>query len=75
MCRIVPLTVQNVNFEAVRQNAVIDEGHQEIEGLLFRVRYLGSTQLLSEGSLSNAKRMMQAKEAVSTIKVGNRHIK
>ena len=40
-----------------------------IEGVLFRARYLGSTQLLSEGQPSKAMRMMQAQEAVGRIKV------
>ena len=40
-----------------------------IEGVLFRARYLGSTQLISEGAPSKAMRMMQAQEAVGRIKV------
>lgn len=40
-----------------------------IEGVLFRARYLGSTQLVSEGQPSKAMRMMQAQEAVGRIKV------
>ena len=40
-----------------------------IEGVLFRARYLGSTQLISEGQPSKAMRMMQAQEAVGRIKV------
>ena len=40
-----------------------------IEGVLFRARYLGSTQLISEGAPSKALRMMQAQEAVGRIKV------
>ncbi|XP_076465829.1 uncharacterized protein LOC143297390 isoform X2 [Babylonia areolata] len=39
-----------------------------IEGVLFRARYLGSTQLVSEGQPSKAMRMMQAQEAVGRIK-------
>jgi hypothetical protein len=42
-----------------------------IEGVLFRARYLGSTQLISEGQPSKALRMMQAQEAVGRIKVRN----
>ena len=41
-----------------------------IEGVLFRARYLGSTQLVSEGQPTKTTRMMQAEEAVSRIKVG-----
>lgn len=40
-----------------------------IEGVLFRARYLGSTQLISEGQPSKTMRMMQAQEAVGRIKV------
>lgn len=40
-----------------------------IEGVLFRARYLGSTQLLCEGRPNKATRMMQAQEAVTRIKV------
>ncbi|XP_035713611.1 uncharacterized protein LOC110843030 isoform X5 [Folsomia candida] len=39
-----------------------------IEGVLFRARYLGSTQLTCEGQPTKATRMMQAEEAVSRIK-------
>jgi hypothetical protein len=41
-----------------------------IEGVLFRAKYLGSTQLISEGQPSKSMRMMQAQEAVGRIKVG-----
>lgn len=40
-----------------------------IEGVLFRARYLGSTQLLCEGRPTKASRMMQAQEAVARVKV------
>lgn len=40
-----------------------------IEGVLFRARYLGSTQLVCDGQPTKATRMMQAEEAVSRIKV------
>lgn len=40
-----------------------------IEGVLFRARYLGSTQLICEGQPTKATRMLQAEEAVSRIKV------
>ena len=40
-----------------------------IEGVLFRARYLGSTQLVSEGQPNKTTRMMQAEEAVTRIKV------
>jgi len=39
-----------------------------IEGVLFRARYLGSTQLICEGQPTKAIRMIQAEEAVSRIK-------
>lgn len=44
-----------------------------IEGVLFRARYLGSTQLISEGQPSKAMRMMQAQEAVGRIKVSPKY--
>lgn len=40
-----------------------------IEGVLFRARYLGSTQLVCEGQPTKTTRMLQAEEAVSRIKV------
>ena len=49
--------------ELVKNPAVL------IEGVLFRARYLGSTQLVCEGQPTKATRMMQAEEAVSRIKV------
>ncbi|XP_058063119.1 uncharacterized protein LOC131213158 isoform X2 [Anopheles bellator] len=39
-----------------------------IEGVLFRARYLGSTQLVCEGQPTKSTRMMQAEEAVTRIK-------
>ncbi|XP_052871826.1 uncharacterized protein LOC128277409 [Anopheles cruzii] len=39
-----------------------------IEGVLFRARYLGSTQLVCEGQPTKSTRMLQAEEAVSRIK-------
>lgn len=40
-----------------------------IEGVLFRAKYLGSTQLVCEGQPTKSTRMLQAEEAVSRIKV------
>jgi amyloid beta A4 precursor protein-binding family A member 1 len=42
-----------------------------IEGVLFRAKYLGSTQLVCEGQPTKMTRMMQAEEAVSRIKVSD----
>ncbi|XP_037932052.1 probable serine/threonine-protein kinase DDB_G0282963 [Teleopsis dalmanni] len=42
-----------------------------IEGVLFRAKYLGSTQLVCEGQPTKSTRMMQAEEAVSRIKSKN----
>jgi amyloid beta A4 precursor protein-binding family A member 1 len=39
------------------------------EGVLFRARYLGTTQLVCEGRPTKSTRMMQAEEAVHRIKV------
>ena len=48
---------------------IIHEPAVLIEGVLFRARYLGSTQLVCEGQPTKATRMLQAEEAVSRIKV------
>ncbi|CAJ0565366.1 unnamed protein product, partial [Mesorhabditis spiculigera] len=40
-----------------------------IEGVLFRARYLGSTQLVCEGRSTKTARMAQAQEAVARVKV------
>ncbi len=40
-----------------------------IEGVLFRARYLGSTQLATDGNPTKLTRMLQAQEAVGRIKV------
>ncbi|KAF2901579.1 hypothetical protein ILUMI_04608 [Ignelater luminosus] len=50
------------NKEGVLERSVL------IEGVLFRARYLGSTQLVCEGQPTKTTRMMQAEEAVSRIK-------
>lgn len=50
-------------------SVIIHEPAVLIEGVLFRARYLGSTQLVCEGQPTKATRMMQAEEAVSRIKV------
>lgn len=42
-----------------------------IEGILFRAKYLGTTQLVCEGRPTKSLRMMQAEEAVSRIKVSS----
>jgi hypothetical protein len=39
-----------------------------IEGVLFRCRYLGSTQLMIEGNPTKVSRMMQAQEVVERVK-------
>ncbi|KAL3866553.1 hypothetical protein ACJMK2_043843 [Sinanodonta woodiana] len=71
----------NRSAQAEKRRSRAKEGEQEsssvydpdnpavlIEGVLFRARYLGSTQLISEGQPSKAMRMMQAQEAVGRIK-------
>lgn len=40
-----------------------------IDGILFRARYLGTTQLVCEGKPTKSLRMTQAEEAVGRIKV------
>lgn len=48
---------------------LLDDPTVLIEGVLFRARYLGSTQLACEGQPTKSTRMCQAEEAVSRIKV------
>lgn len=50
-------------------SVMIHEPAVLIEGVLFRARYLGSTQLACDGRPSKMTRMMQAQEAVGRIKV------
>ncbi|XP_066584861.1 uncharacterized protein [Prorops nasuta] len=50
------------------KEAVLDDPSVLIEGVLFRARYLGSTQLVCEGQPTKSTRMCQAEEAVSRIK-------
>ncbi|UJR08333.1 hypothetical protein I4U23_012604 [Adineta vaga] len=65
----------NVKNDAIRDAAVSKPSRSReenssvlIEGVLFRCRYLGSTQLRVEGNPSKVSRMMQAQEAVERIK-------
>jgi len=61
----------NRSAQAEKRRSRARQGEQEsflIEGVLFRARYLGSTQLISEGQPSKTMRMMQAQEAVGRIK-------
>jgi hypothetical protein len=49
---------------------IVDPDNQVlIEGVLFRARYLGSTQLVNDGNPTKLTRMLQAQEAVGRIKV------
>ncbi|CAF3428476.1 unnamed protein product [Rotaria socialis] len=74
----------NSKYQAVRDAAVLKSSRPQevltriipdpenssvlIEGVLFRCRYLGSTQLPAEGNATKVSRMMQAQEAVERIK-------
>lgn len=49
----------------------VDPSHL-IEGVLFRARYLGTTQLVCEGRPTKSLRMVQAEEAVTRIKVNSK---
>lgn len=65
--RIIPLAfILNSNCTCI---AGLLEPAVLIEGVLFRAKYLGSTQLVCEGQPTKTTRMMQAEEAVSRIKV------
>lgn len=55
--------IENIFAVIVHEPAVL------IEGVLFRARYLGSTQLICEGRPTKTSRMMQAQEAVARVKV------
>ncbi|XP_050480167.1 uncharacterized protein LOC126868586 isoform X7 [Bombus huntii] len=50
------------------KEALLNDSSVLIEGVLFRARYLGSTQLVCEGEPTKSTRMCQAEEAVSRIK-------
>ena len=57
-------------FYKVNLHQIIDPDNQVlIEGVLFRARYLGSTQLVTDGNPTKLTRMLQAQEAVGRIKV------
>uniref|UniRef100_A0A5S6QAP6 Protein lin-10 n=1 Tax=Trichuris muris TaxID=70415 RepID=A0A5S6QAP6_TRIMR len=64
-----PLPFQKRNRR--RKETIIHEPAVLIEGVLFRARYLGSTQIVCEGPTTKASRMLQAQEAVSCIKAPN----
>lgn len=49
--------------------AMVHEPAVLIEGVLFRARYIGSTQLACETRGSKTARMAQAQEAVARVKV------
>lgn len=57
------------NSKARKKEVIIHEPAVLIEGVLFRAKYLGSTQILCDGRPTKASRMMQAHEAVTRIKV------
>lgn len=56
-------------YVTVVLSGLLDDPSVLIEGVLFRARYLGSTQLVCEGQPTKSTRMCQAEEAVSRIKV------
>ncbi|VDK75755.1 unnamed protein product, partial [Onchocerca ochengi] len=51
-----------------KKEVIVHEPAVLIEGVLFRARYLGSTQLICEGRPTKTSRMMQAQEAVARVK-------
>ncbi|XP_018399435.1 PREDICTED: uncharacterized protein LOC108777126 [Cyphomyrmex costatus] len=55
-------------YVSVPLSDLLDDPSVLIEGVLFRARYLGSTQLVCEGQPTKSTRMCQAEEAVSRIK-------
>lgn len=60
-------------YVSVALSDLLNDPSVLIEGVLFRARYLGSTQLVCEGQPTKSTRMCQAEEAVSRIKV-RKHI-
>lgn len=56
-------------YVSLNVSALLNDSSVLIEGVLFRARYLGSTQLVCEGEPTKSTRMCQAEEAVSRIKV------
>ena len=56
-------------YVSMKISALLNDPSVLIEGVLFRARYLGSTQLVCEGQPTKSTRMCQAEEAVSRIKV------
>uniref|UniRef100_A0A183BLB9 PDZ domain-containing protein n=1 Tax=Globodera pallida TaxID=36090 RepID=A0A183BLB9_GLOPA len=51
-----------------KKEVIIHEPAVLIEGVLFRARYLGSTQMSSDGRHTKSSRMAQAQEAVARVK-------
>ena len=66
---LVPVLLRRLELYTVLLPGPVTDPKVLIEGVLFRARYLGSTQLVCEGQPTKATRMMQAEEAVSRIKV------
>lgn len=66
---LVPVLLRRLLLYIVLLPGPVTDPKVLIEGVLFRARYLGSTQLVCEGQPTKATRMMQAEEAVSRIKV------
>lgn len=61
--------VKSPKYVSLVLSDLLDDPSVLIEGVLFRARYLGSTQLVCEGQPTKSTRMCQAEEAVSRIKV------
>uniref|UniRef100_A0A1I7RL72 PDZ domain-containing protein n=1 Tax=Bursaphelenchus xylophilus TaxID=6326 RepID=A0A1I7RL72_BURXY len=54
--------------ENIKQKKVNNKKEVLIEGVLFRARYLGSTQMSTDGRATKSSRMSQAQEAVARVK-------
>jgi hypothetical protein len=60
---------QHEGNKEINLHQIMDPDNQVlIEGVLFRARYLGSTQLVTDGNPTKLTRMLQAQEAVGRIK-------
>uniref|UniRef100_A0A0N4ZMW7 PDZ domain-containing protein n=1 Tax=Parastrongyloides trichosuri TaxID=131310 RepID=A0A0N4ZMW7_PARTI len=61
-------TNNNKKSSSNKKEVLIHEPAVLIEGVLFRAKYLGSTQLVCDGRPSKSSRMSQAQEAVARVK-------
>uniref|UniRef100_A0A0N5AAK6 PID domain-containing protein n=1 Tax=Syphacia muris TaxID=451379 RepID=A0A0N5AAK6_9BILA len=66
---------ETIPKKSAKKEVIVHEPAVLIEGVLFRARYLGSTQLICEGRPTKTSRMLQAQEAVARVKVCYRRLR